>query len=359
MEGLVRIAENLDRQVDAIIEEAVGKQHAVAGRLGVGIDDEGLSKSLSDSRCNMSYLLAALRAGDPAILADYISWLVGFFDSRDFGTRTALTTFKFLGAASAAAVSVPDGEILLAFINTAIDLAQPPALQSEQAMADPRAATYLSLILDKRRRDAVEFILGLHASGAPLKDLYLSVFGPVQRELGRLWQTRKIGVAQEHYGTAVTQLAMARLYPALFTGERRSRRMSAAGVGGELHELGIRMVADFFEMDGWDSRYYGSNLPPVELAKAIATDKPDLLCLSATMPWHVLDVQAAIGAVRSMPGMAQIPILAGGRPFVISPELWRGVGADGTAATAQDALELAGRLLRDLHDGKRAQTGRA
>jgi methanogenic corrinoid protein MtbC1 len=345
MEGLTRIAEILDRRAEAIIEEALAKQYAGEGKLWDRYGDEGMEKSLRDSRYNLSYLMAALKAGDPAILADYISWLVGLFDSLGFGTGTALTTFKFLGAASAATVTGPEAETLLAFIDTAIDLAQPPATEAEPAMADPRAAIYLGHILGERRQSAVEYIMSLHAEGVPLKDIYLSVFGPVQRELGRLWQTRKIGVAQEHYGTAITQLAMARLYPALFTGERKSRRMAAAGVGGELHELGIRMVADFFEMDGWDSRYYGANLPPSELAKAVAADKPDLLCLSATMPWHVQDLKTTIHVVRSIPGLAGLPILAGGRPFVVSPDLWRSVGADGTAATAQEALELAGRLM--------------
>lgn len=345
MEGLDRIADDLARNSEAIIEEALSRQYAQEGRLWNKYGDEGMAKSLRDSRHNVSYLLAALRSGDPAILADYISWLVGLFDSLGFGPGTALSTFKFLGAASAAALSSPDAEILLAFINTSLDLAKAPSPEAEPAMEDPRAATYLGHILGERRQDAVAYIMSLHADGVQLKDIYLSVFGPVLRELGRLWQTRKIGVAQEHYGTAITQLAMAKLYPALFTGVRKSRRMAAAGVGGELHELGIRMVADFFEMDGWDSRYYGVNLPPSELAKAIATDKPDLLCLSATMPWHVQDLKAAIKAVRTIPGLAGLPILAGGRPFVVSPELWRNVGADGTAATAQDALEIAETLL--------------
>lgn len=345
MEGLIRIAEFLDRSSDAVIEEALGKQYALEGKSWDRYGDEEMQKSLHDSRYNLSYLLAALRAGDPAILADYLSWLVGFFDGLGLGSGAALSTLKFLGAAAAAALSSLDAEILLAFIDTAIDLAKAPATEPEPAMADPRAATYLGHILSEHRKVAVEYIMSLHADGVPLKDIYLSVFGPVQRELGRLWQTRRIGVAQEHYGTAITQLAMARLYPALFTGERRSRRMAAAGVGGELHELGIRMVADFFEMDGWESRYYGGNLPPTELAKAIAADKPDLLCLSATMPWHVQDLKATISAVRLIPGLASLPILAGGRPFAISPELWRAVGADGTAANAQEALELADKLL--------------
>jgi methanogenic corrinoid protein MtbC1 len=345
MEGLVRIADNLYRGLDAVIEEALRRQYATEGKLWDRYGDEGMEKSLRDSRYNMSYLLAALRAGDPAILADYLSWLIGLFDSLGFGPGRALTTFSFLGATAAASVDSSDAETLLAFIDTAIDLARTPANEAEPAMAAPRASAYLNHILGERRQAAVDYIMGLHAEGVSLKDIYLSVFGPVQRELGRLWQTRKIGVAQEHYGTAITQLAMARLYPSLFTGERKSRRMAAAGVGGELHELGIRMVADFFEMDGWDSRYYGANLPPAELAKAVAADKPDLLCLSATMPWHVEDMKATISEIRRVPRLASLPILAGGRPFVVSPELWRSVGADGTAATAQGALELAGKLV--------------
>jgi MerR family transcriptional regulator, light-induced transcriptional regulator len=81
------------------------------------------------------------------------------------------------------------------------------------------------------------------------------------------------------------------------------------------------------------------------LAKAVAEDKPDLLCLSATMPWHIQDLKATISAVRKLPGLGHIPVLAGGRPFAVSPELWRLVGADGTAATAQEALVLASKLL--------------
>ncbi|MFH2114419.1 MAG: cobalamin-binding protein, partial [Spirochaetota bacterium] len=87
------------------------------------------------------------------------------------------------------------------------------------------------------------------------------------------------------------------------------------------------------------------NLPPAELAKVVASDRPDLLCLSATMPWHVQDLKVTISEIRKVPGLSSLPILAGGRPFVVSPKLWHSVGADGTAATAQGALDLAAKLV--------------
>ena len=85
--------------------------------------------------------------------------------------------------------------------------------------------------------------------GTPARDIYLQVFQPAQREVGRLGQTNRISVALEHYVTAATQPIMSQLYPRIFSPEKTGRRLIATCVGGELHEIGVRMVADFFEMD--------------------------------------------------------------------------------------------------------------
>ncbi|MCS7248422.1 MAG: B12-binding domain-containing protein [Anaerolineales bacterium] len=74
---------------------------------------------------------------------------------------------------------------------------------------------------------------------------YLRVFEPCLHEVGRLWQTQQISIAQEHYFTASTQFIMAQLYPLIFQSLRNGRRMVAACVANELHEIGLRMVVDF------------------------------------------------------------------------------------------------------------------
>ncbi len=100
--------------------------------------------------------------------------------------------------------------------------------------------------------------------GTPLGSLaseYLEVFAPVLREVGRLWQLGQATVGQEHLVTAATQLAMAQLYPRTFATPRIGRTIVVAAVGGELHEIGARMVADLFELGGWDSHFLGANTP--------------------------------------------------------------------------------------------------
>lgn len=205
------------------------------------------------------------------------------------------------------------------------------------------ARQYLDALLKCRREVASRLVLDAVASGASVRDLYLCVFQPSQYEIGRLWQSNKLSVAQEHYCTAATQLIMSQLYPYIFGTEKNGRRMVAACVGGDLHEIGVRMVADFFEMAGWDTFYLGASMPAKSIVGEVAVRKADLLGISATLTSHVRAVTEVIEAIRSSEECRGVKVLVGGYPFNIAPGLWQRVGADLYAKDADEAISLAGR----------------
>ena len=60
---------------------------------------------------------------------------------------------------------------------------------------------------------------------------------------------------------------------------------------------------------------------------------------------NVDSVARLIRALRAEPGMGDLKILVGGRPFNLDPELWKRVGADGCARSAVDAVTVAKRLV--------------
>jgi methanogenic corrinoid protein MtbC1 len=132
---------------------------------------------------------------------------------------------------------------------------------------------------------------------------------------------------------------MAQLYPRIFRTERVGRTMVATSVAGELHELGIRMVADFFEMDGWDTYYLGANTPAASVVQAAAERKAEVLGISATMTFHLHAVEELITLARKTAGW-NTKIMVGGYPFHLEPDLWRQLGADLYAADAQQAIYL-------------------
>ncbi len=207
------------------------------------------------------------------------------------------------------------------------------------------AGEYLETILAGDRRHAVDLVTEVADSGIPIKQIYTDVFQQCQFELGRLWEENRITVAKEHLATAITQLAMSQLYNRFDFADRVGKKMVAACVGGELHEIGLRMVADFFELDGWNTHYLGANTPIREVVEMAFDIGADIVALSTSMTFNVEKVRDAVEAIRTyrQPGGGP-KILVGGRPFNVEPTLWQYVGADYFAASATGAAESVGKL---------------
>ncbi len=205
------------------------------------------------------------------------------------------------------------------------------------------ATDFLAALRSGDRHGAGNLVLDAVNTGrVPVRDIYLDVFRTSQYEVGRLWSEGKLSVAEEHYCTAATQLIMSQLYPHVFSTARRGKTLVAASVAGELHELPIRMVADFFEMAGWDTYYLGANTPARDVASMVQERKADVVAISATMVRHVDAVKDVVDALRAT---SAPKIMVGGWPFTRDPGLWQHVGADGYAENAQDAVELAERWV--------------
>lgn len=215
------------------------------------------------------------------------------------------------------------------------------------------AKQFLQTLLIQAQKKGRDLIMDAIEHGESIKNIYLYVFQPVMNEIGRLWQTGEISVGHEHYCTNAVQVTMAMLYPQLFKGDHNGKRMIAACVQGELHELGLRMVSDFFEMDGWNTCYLGANTPHESVIRMMEDKDIDVLAIGATMHFHLEKVEKMIDSVRQTFVGDKVKILLGGYTFNINQELWRMLGADGFAENAQDAVTLANTLI-----SKRDNNGR-
>ena len=63
-------------------------------------------------------------------------------------------------------------------------------------------------LLYGNRRLAIQLVQTEALTQKNVKDIYLHVLQPVQREISRLWQMRQLSVAMEHYCSETTQLMM-------------------------------------------------------------------------------------------------------------------------------------------------------
>ncbi|QUH22292.1 cobalamin B12-binding domain-containing protein [Methanobacterium alkalithermotolerans] len=207
------------------------------------------------------------------------------------------------------------------------------------------AQNYLDALLNLDRYKASKIIHSSLDEGVPIKDIYIKVFESSQHEVGRLWQKNIINVAQEHYCSASTQQIMSELYPVIFKSPKKGYKLLATCVAGEMHEIGLRMVADIFELEGWDSYYLGANTPLDSILDTISTLEPDVVAISASIHFNIPAVKELVDKINSLPLRSRLKIMVGGRPFSISPELWKKVGADATASNALEAIKVASELI--------------
>jgi methanogenic corrinoid protein MtbC1 len=350
MSELNKIAARLLVAERASLAEAITARHYEAQpELLAKYGEAGRAKCLQDAGYHLSYLADSVAAASPSLFSDYVGWAKVMLGARGIPAGDLSRNLSVMREVVGRSCPPEAGGVVDEFFEAGLkrlpssptDL---PTLFADTAPHADLARQYLRLLLGGERHAAGRLILDAADSGVPVKALYLHVFQASQREIGRLWQTNRLSVAQEHYCTAATQLIMAQLYPRIFRTEKNGRRLVATSIAGELHEIGGRIVADFFEMEGWDTYYLGANSPTPAILQALAERKAHLLAVSASMTFHVRAVEELIVAIRAAEGLRAVKVMVGGYPFNVEPELWRRVGADAYAADASEVVAAAGHL---------------
>jgi methanogenic corrinoid protein MtbC1 len=204
---------------------------------------------------------------------------------------------------------------------------------------------FLAAQLVGNRREALRILIheGLER-GVSVGQLQLKVVQEAQREIGRLWQEGRVGIAQEHMATAISQLMLAHLYQLATAKPSNGKRVVVACVEGELHEFPARLSADTLELAGFEVRFLGADVPTESLLKLIAALKPDLVALSVTMPFNIPSLRTAVAQLREQSG-GKVPIAVGGYACTWARSLAAQVGADATGTDADALLEAATALL--------------
>lgn len=345
------ISRTLDSQREAIASAVVKlhckRQPEIKTRYG----EPGDTKCLQDITYHLSYLSDAVATSSPALFAEYIAWAKVLLAGLNIPEKDLMVTLECIRDVLQDLLPDHLRNIPVKYITTT--LGQLPQLPTtlptffdDHAPLSMLAKEYLQALLQGKRHKASRLIMDTVQQGIAIQDIYLHVFQRSQREIGRLWQMNKISVAQEHYCSAATQIIMSQLYPYVFGTKKKGKVLIAACVGGELHEIGIRMVSDFLEMEGWDTFYMGANTPNATIIQTIAERNAPLLAISATMVFHVRIVADLISLIRTSEKCKEVKIVVGGYPFNLDAHLWKQVSADGYACDARDAVSIADQLVK-------------
>jgi methanogenic corrinoid protein MtbC1 len=299
-------------------------------------------------------LAQAVAVQSAELFSHSMQWTHESFKSRGVDEADLLQNTRCLREVLVKELPQPVADAATVLVDSAItELADStPHADSEPAFsaeADERARTlkYLEAILEGDRGAAESIVLEAVEAGLSVPEVYERILAPAQARLGRMWHRGEISIADEHFGSATTVSVMSQLRPHFRRAPSNGRVVVATSTPGDLHDIGLRMVADLFEIDGWKVLYLGANTPTADVIEMLERRQPHLLALAVSTGLTLRDAGVLIAMVRGTEGIAATKILIGGPPFRTIGNLWEALGADGCASSATDAVGVGRRLVGD------------
>jgi excisionase family DNA binding protein len=144
-----------------------------------------------------------------------------------------------------------------------------PAPPVGDLTAEQRDARSLALAGDV---DALVSLVASHKlQGASLAQTFDEVFFPAMADIGEAWTQGRLSAAQEHMASVAISDMLARVRPLIERSARTDRgRALCACLGGEHHDIGIRMVSLVLASEGFRTSLLGANVPAGDLAIMLA-----------------------------------------------------------------------------------------
>lgn len=301
----------------------------------------GVKACQSDIINHLLYLKQAAELDSPETYREYISWNKTLFKNLNISEHGLLAALNVINLHL---VDHPNMQKILSQIIIDYDdipLHKPPEESGEQF--SEHSERYLNYLLAGEREEAFNFIMDLHAKGLSLQTIYIEILQAVQYNVGYLWHTNKVSVAQEHYITQATRLLMTKLYHQNIRTRKSKGKILATCAPGEQHDMGLRMVVDLLELDGWNVSYLGPNTPEASIIDYIENEKPDIVAISVTIPTHIEATKNLIKRIKLE--YSQSKIITGGYSFNNKRDLWQQIDSDGFAENAIDAIKLVNDLM--------------
>ena len=219
---------------------------------------------------------------------------------------------------------------------------RPRAGGSRIAASDLERLTLL--LLDPDGGEVSPFIDARVQAGVTAEALLSELLAPAARRLGTLWEADECDFVHVTIGLHRLQEAVQKLLgddePSPL--ECESGRALLLTAPDETHRFGLEIVDRDFRSAGWRVE----RCEATELEFALSGGWLDLVGFSISCHRHLSRLREAIELARLASRNPAIFVLVGGPIIAAEPELARSVGADLGAVDAEEAIVLAGALLK-------------
>jgi len=181
------------------------------------------------------------------------------------------------------------------------------------AITEEQYQKFISGLCTSDRGRCTQVVKELVAAEIDIRDLYVDLFQRALYEVGESWARGQISVAVEHAATAIVDRMLTLVQPKVFIGPDRPHTAVIACVTDEYHQLGARIIADVFELNGWRCYFLGANTPLEDLIQLVHQHQPDVVGLSLSIYFNMPSLLETYAALREK--FPDQMVILGGQAF--------------------------------------------
>ena len=192
---------------------------------------------------------------------------------------------------------------------------------------------FLKFLENEDKEKSLEFVISkLDNRDIDVPTLYMEVLEPALN-LYYCDESETLCIWKEHIRTSIIRTIIEICYPYLIR-ERMEKGIKLNHIkvlvgcpAEEFHDVGAKMIADFFTLYGYDAIYVGANTPRTEIIDAINTLEPKIIALSVTNYFNLMEAEKAISLIKEHTDFKG-KIIVGGLAFISNPKIYEKIGAD-------------------------------
>ncbi|MCH8979194.1 MAG: metalloregulator ArsR/SmtB family transcription factor [Armatimonadetes bacterium] len=189
-------------------------------------------------------------------------------------------------------------------------------------------------------------VTSLLRQGESLVTIYSELFVPTMGLVGDWWESRAIDEGQEHLASSIVEQGMARVMQFCDCSRKDGPKAVFGCSEGNTHTMGLRMIHDLMQSEGWQNFFLGANVPNGAFVAAVRTHRPDVVMVSCCHSDNIDRCCELVDDLVQVRGDSQ-PFLLGVGGLATNGRR-RDLLAKGVDFTAESLSEFAEKTLPEL-----------
>jgi len=198
---------------------------------------------------------------------------------------------------------------------------------------EKRYEKFIALLEDENKEEALSFALDLLKNkDMDVIALYTNILAPALNKMECKLADKNICIWKEHVRSAIVRTIVECCFPFVIE-KKKELNYLEGGIAvvlcppEEYHDLGARMIADFFTICGYKAIFVGSNTPYIDFKNAIDVIHPNIVAISVSNYYNLVCTKKIIEDLRKV-NHNPFKIIVGGYAFEKIQENYKLVGAD-------------------------------